>query len=406
MSRRFQRSFALLATAVVVSCGGQSVHHGLSANVLPSATASLAPRTVTHAPTQTVQDDRSPDVAGEAVPALDNAPLEPKSALGLQPGELLIEPPTISGVRVRPSGAVAASADDEALQVWNYGGCSDASHVSNKPGYHPGTRVIVDIKPRFSRRFAPSKLARELSNRLLAGLRNRGYWPFRTCFEDANREHASAGGKTNLRVVLNADGTVISSRLVRSTLKTRIGPLCIARVGRGLKIDRVLGRRVEADVVVSTWPGDLPLLPLPATLPPEVASGLQAVRSALADSKDLFFACFEAARHKDSRIWGRLALSFKVDLGGAVAVVREDGSHFANAETIACATRTLQTIALPVPAAKARFEIAFRLVKPTVLPESTSSDGAPLPKSESTEATGSVEKLEVNELEDKEPTSP
>jgi hypothetical protein len=279
---------------------------------------------------------------------------------------------------------VAAAVADEELQIWNYGGGSDPSHISNRQGYHPGTRVVVDATPRLGRRSRPSKAVTALSNRLVAGLRNRGYWVFRNCFENATRLRSDPGGKTFLRVTVAATGQVVASHLLRSTVREKAVGQCVAVAILSLRTDRPLGRAVEADVTVSTWPGDLPLLPLPADS--DKSTKLAEFDSAAAAQFDTFSACFASARTRDRGLWGRLALGFSLNSLGQPVEIRETQSHFGNAETTACVAKALAMLNLPPQPPGARFEVALRLDRPKedASTEQKDSPTAPAPPAATT----------------------
>ncbi len=53
---------------------------------------------------------------------------------------------TASSWRPRKSGRIQAAGEDEVLAQWNVGGTGDPAFVSNRSGYHPGARVIVDTR--------------------------------------------------------------------------------------------------------------------------------------------------------------------------------------------------------------------------------------------------------------------
>src|SRR5262245_25434903 len=97
-----------------------------------------------------------------------------------------IEMPYMNSARPRPQGDVDAAVHDENIARWNMGGTGDASFISNRSGYHPGTRVKVDTrvvfgslpkKAPFDRR--TGKFQSVLSEAsLLARAHKYGYWPF------------------------------------------------------------------------------------------------------------------------------------------------------------------------------------------------------------------------------------
>lgn len=277
--------------------------------------------------------------------------------------ELTLEAVVPEGTRQRPTGDVAGAVFDEALQTWNYGGRSDMSHISNRMGYHPGTRVVVDATPRVQRAKARSKSGMKVATLIVAGLRNRGYWPFRNCFENETRNVTDPGGKTFLRVSLNGRGAVVSVRVIRSTLKTKTVSRCIANAMRSLRTDRPLGIRVDADVVVAVYPGDLPLLGLPVE-PANPRAYFPELDQILSNHLASFVPCFSVARKADSKLWGRLLLTFSVDNDGKPSEVRERESHFGDSQARECVSFTLGSLRLPISERSERLQLGFRLNRP------------------------------------------
>lgn len=315
----------------------------------------------------------------EAVPASPGsselatapAPVAPSKVPSKPVVVLKLEPVTPVGARLRSEGAVAAAVEDEALQTWNYGGRGDPGHISNRVSYHPGTRVVVDASPRWSPRVLRTKGGRIVAQRLLAGLRNRGYWPFRNCFEDMTRLNPDKGGKTHLSVTMSASGKVLGARLLKSTVKNKAVGQCIVRAMGSMRTDRPLGKKLDADVAVSTWPGDLPLLPLPArtTLPKARTLAIDAV---LQEKLAGFEACFSEARRIDARLWGRLALAFVINRDGRAEAIEEVDPNFGSSAAVQCVASHLSSITLPAAVPAERLQIGFRLA-PTESPESKNS---------------------------------
>lgn len=264
-----------------------------------------------------------------------------------------LDPLETEGSRPRPTGAVAGSVYDEQLQTWNVGGRSDPNYGSSRDGYHPGTRVRVDATIR-----ARSRAGLTLANRIQAGFRNRGYWPFRACYEDGARERPNSGGKTWLRVSLRADGSVLGARVTRTDLSERRIAMCLAKAARHIRIPNV-GRRVDAELMVAVWPGDVPLLPLPDAAVPAPPDGFI---HTLVEAEPGVLACFRTARQHDPALWGRLALSFGVDDQGRAFDVREYQSQFGDPAAVACVATLLASLGFPQSSCDApRIVAAWRL---------------------------------------------
>lgn len=280
------------------------------------------------------------------------------------------------GERQRPTGAIAAAVADEELQTWNIGGRTDANHVSNRSGYHPGTRVRVDARPRLSAKFLRSRAGTALGQRVVATLRNRGYWPFRNCFEEFARVHPDRGGKTELQLSIDGGGSVRQARLLRTDVKQGSIAQCIAAAARRLRLEPSHFRRLDVDVTIALWPGDVPLLPLEARTNAnckDIEPDSQSVHSIETD----VVGCMQAAREKDPKLWGRLALAFTVDPGGHPADISEQYSTFGDADAVRCVVERLQTLAFaPRSPSCSRLIAAWRLQRPGPLNPPARDGGA------------------------------
>ncbi len=324
-----------------------------------------------------------PPIAGLAsVPAsLEESPSHGWNPTLTSRVELTTESVEYEGVRNRPTGAVVAAAADEELQIWNVGGRGDSNYVSNRRGYHPGTRVRVDAKLRLGAKFLRSKPGSAFAQRLLAGLRSQGYWPFRNCFEDIARTHRNPGGKTELRLTVDGSGFVSQSRLLKTDLKQRSIALCHAAEARRLRVEPSRLRRIDVDVTVAVWPGDVPLLSLPTAMVGNGREDLSLVTRSIRSIEPEILACMHAARQHDPRLWGRLSLSFVIDPAGHPSGLAESQSSFGAHEAIECVAERLQSLEFALPRLQgSRLTAAWRLHRPDELPPPL--DGAsprPLP---------------------------
>jgi hypothetical protein len=269
------------------------------------------------------------------------------------------------GSRTRPTGTIDAAVSDEALQTLNVGGRSDPEHVSNRRSYHPGTRVRVDAQPRLSPRFLRSRAGVAFAQGMLARLRERGYWPFRICFEDVAREHPNPGGKALLRLTIGSDGTVLHARLLKTELKQQAIALCHVAAARHLRLEPNRMRRFDVDVSVGVWPGDVPLLPPPK--PPMNVS--KADREALSqwvkNIESDVVRCMQIARDDDPMLWGRLALSFAIDERGHPSAPSEFLSQFGDQKAVECVAKRLEALEFPLPKQdNLRLTAAWRLHRP------------------------------------------
>lgn len=262
------------------------------------------------------------------------------------------------GYRECPSGAVARAVADEQLQIWNIGGRSDSAYISNRDGYHPGTRVRIDAYP--ARR---SRIAQARAPRIQAGLRNRGYWPMRNCYESTARDQADPGGKTWFRVSISARGTLSFARILKTELRHREIARCQAAALRDLKLEPT-GSRMDLDVAVSVWPGDVSLLQLPKALDRNGGVDLARLSGLVETLEGSVSECMQQARLRDPKLWGRLALSFVVKQGRP-SRVREEQSHFGDASAVECVVEQLRSLDVPdtIPD-ELRLVAAWRLPRP------------------------------------------
>jgi hypothetical protein len=302
---------------------------------------------------------------------------------GLALDAVTLEPLREEGERERPEGDVAGAVADEVFQTWNFGGRSDPGYIANRSAYHPGTRVVVDVVIRAPARSRLAKGGANAGTRVLAGLRNRGYWPFRNCYEQVARELSDPGGKTELVATFSASGKVAGARLLRSSVKNRSIAQCVGAELRGLRLDKPIGYRVDAFVTVSLWPGDLPLLPLPRQAKPEARRSTRYldVDHALSSLLPVFHECLVPARRLDPKLWGRLSVAFTVDNEGRASDFAESFSHFGDPRAKACVVSVLSGLSWPRPPSGARLVFALRLAKPNpTVPAATPKDGdAPVP---------------------------
>jgi|GEM_PF-616427 len=247
------------------------------------------------------------------------------------------------GGQPRPRGLVAASTFDAELARWNVGGSSAPDHPSNQPKYHPAPRVVVD-------------LARESGGRrdtftqgVLADARNSGYFPFRTCYEQALRQRPQLAGKTRLRLRLAATGRVTQARVIRSDLKHPDFNACLGRAARSLKFRRAPARARDYDFNIELWPGDAPL---PSRSDVASRFDLSAFERVIAARADELAACCAAATRADSRLWGRIALTLQLTEAGSVSAVNERESRFPDPRASACMRQVLSSVT-GLPAGKA-----------------------------------------------------
>lgn len=273
---------------------------------------------------------------------------------------VLLEQPHRPGQRPRVEGRIQAAGNDEKLAVWNLGGSADPTHISNKSGFHPGVRVVVDTKllsgslpkraPRGQRRSVFSQHA------LLAHARKWGYWNFRICLEEALRRQGSRKqqtdhGQTIIRVAINSSGKVRAARLVKSELDDKQAQQCL--------VDRTLDykpfspmprKRLQVELSIKLWPGDAPV-PLLEADDDERGPGdvdLDQVHAAVEKRLDRLKRCYFFGLERDEKLWGRLQVQLTLrEKGGSPTRIRETESQFPDRRVTRCVRRELRKLDLP-----------------------------------------------------------
>lgn len=221
--------------------------------------------------------------------------------------------------------------DDELFQ-WALGGSSDPTHPANQPGYHPATRVVVDVE-------LLSRAPQGTTRRLLAHARSHGYWPLRSCFEEAQRAAAKPERSARVRLTLNARGRVVGARSLDKTQDRGYASCVLTRL-RNLDFSPGFTRKLDVEVSVKQWPGHAPL-PLRA---PEASPRLpraEAAESSVRALQPALAECYAAGLARDARLWGRLALKLSLDTDGVVTDGVEVETRFPDPAVTTCARRAL-----------------------------------------------------------------
>ncbi|HYQ14524.1 MAG TPA: hypothetical protein VEQ58_02165, partial [Polyangiaceae bacterium] len=322
--------------------------------VVCSACSSSAPRPVSElrplvapaAPTPTPATVEPPPAA--LVEPSEPAPLpeaEPPAPLATQ---LLIEPPYSALGHARLATEMASLERDDELFRWALGGSSDPAHPSNQPGYHPATRVVVDVS-------LLSRAPKGSTKRLERIARSSGYWPLRGCFEDAQRLSAKTERAARVRLTLSANGKVLGSRLL-GTAPERDYARCVQARLQRLDFSPGFTRKLDVEISVKQWPGHAPVPPRAPDptpkLPRELGVALQSLTPALG-------ACYERGLRVDPRLWGRVALQVELDVDGAVKSAAPIETRFPDAEVAECARQALLGAHL-VKTTVDRFSVAIR----------------------------------------------
>ena len=265
---------------------------------------------------------------------------------------------------------IGSSIAGEELARWNIGGNSDANYLSSRSGFHPGTRVIVEI---------PSSGSAQIKNKqppmirqYLAALRNWGYWPYRVCFESwANNE--SRGGDTWIRVRATGRGRVTYAKMLKSTVEEAQISTCIVQATRSINLKRSFASGATFVMRIRVFPGDAPLAP--AAIRGENHGTLDVVvyRDAVAAVKESIEHCIHSGLIRDRRLWGRLVLRLQVDGSGRVLGASEYGSHFPDGAVVSCSTSAVLEGKFPEPIRPSSFVLAVKVG--SLPPLDTNSEG-------------------------------
>lgn len=294
-------------------------------------------------------ETRSRDPIGEAsvAPRSSATPAPLRSLL------ITIEPPYSAHGHAPLATEMASLARDDDLFHWALGGSSDPTHPANHPGYHPATRVLVDVE-------LLSRAARGSTQRALSITRSAGYWPLRACFETAQRSTPRTERRVRVRLSVGPGGKVLSARNLSESSEPDY-VRCIRERVRALDYRPGFGRRVDLVVSVKQWPGHAPTPPrAPALEPivrlsPEALGHLQSLQPALT-------ACYDRGLIDDSELWGRIALRLKLAEDGSVQVATPIETRFPNARVLECARQVLLRAHLG-PGETREFSFAVRLAQ-------------------------------------------
>lgn len=247
---------------------------------------------------------------------------------------------------------------DEELFQWALGGSSDPAHPANRPGYHPATRVVVDVQ-------LLSRAPKGSTARLQRVARSNGYWPLRACFENAQRLAAKSERSARVRLTLGAAGKVLGARSLGPTPERDYARCVLERV-RALDFTPGFTRKLDVEVSVKQWPGHAPV-------PPRAPDGTPAIRLS-ADAKATLEgltpslqACYEKGLAVDARLWGRIALRLELAGDGAIKQASLVETRFPNAEVSECARQALLGARLVSPGTS-ELTIALRLGQPPMPP--------------------------------------
>jgi hypothetical protein len=276
--------------------------------------------------------------------------MAPPASAASEPPAVTIEAPYSALGHARLATEMLTLARDDELLQWALGGSSDPAHPANRAGYHPGTRVVIDV----------SLLARApkgTTKQLLRVARSSGYWPMRSCFEQAQRVATKSERSARVRLTLGARGKVLGARSLGGSAERDYGR-CVLERAKALDFSPGTGKKLDIELSVKEWPGHAPVpprAPEQATAPRLSASDGAALEALLPE----LGSCYARGRTSDPNLWGRLAFRVAVGEAGAVTAAEQVETRFPNADVVECARSALLTLTL-TSAAKGELSVAFR----------------------------------------------
>ncbi|HET9955556.1 MAG TPA: hypothetical protein VFQ61_13675, partial [Polyangiaceae bacterium] len=201
---------------------------------------------------------------------------------------------------------------------------------------------------------------------VLAETRNYGYWPFRLCFEQGLRRAPKLQGRTLFRASLFPTGRMARPVLVHTQLTDRDAVRCLSEAVRHLIYRHRPRRRLDFELSIQLWPGDVPLPPL-GVPPSYTRAQAKTVREWLRGRVTGLRTCCAAAVQRDRLVWGRIALQLKLaaDASGErkITEVREL-SRFPDPRAPACLREQLELGKLLPQELPEQFEFAVRCGAP------------------------------------------
>jgi hypothetical protein len=200
-----------------------------------------------------------------------------------------------------------------------------------------------------------------------------GYWPFRACFEVAQRQSAKSERSARVRLTLGATGKVLGARSLGKASEPEYARCILARA-RSLDFTPGFTRKLDVELSIKEWPGHAPVPPRapsdmpPLRLSPEAVASFEQLSPALS-------ACYETALASDAKLWGRIAFKLELDTQGAIVRATPVETRFPSPEMSECARRAVLGARIP-SVAVSELTFAFRLGQgaPPVPP---SPEGAP-----------------------------
>ncbi|MBN1610042.1 MAG: hypothetical protein JW940_25675 [Polyangiaceae bacterium] len=260
-----------------------------------------------------------------------------------------LERPNVPNRRSRPEGDVQASMQDEELARWNIGGNGDPSYLSSRPRFHPGARVVVDARVlgAWARRGSVASVERLVQARA----RSKGYWPLRVCYEAALRRDPKLTVDHLVRLSATRAGRVRAVHAVRALQDAELQS-CLSDKVLGLELRELPARRIDAELRIRFWPGDVPLPAWdpgsdPSLDPPELSASLGRADRLWQAARSQLVACAEQGWRRDPKLWGRIAFWVEYGDSGTVAALHQFETHFPDPDVSACVQGVVGALVLP-----------------------------------------------------------
>lgn len=257
---------------------------------------------------------------------------------------------------------------DEELFQWALGGSSDPNHPSNRPGYHPATRVVIDVE-------LLSRAPKGSTRRLQAIARSTGYWGVRSCFEAAQRLASKPERTARVRLTLSASGRILGARSFE-TGSERAYARCVLERVRALDFSPGFTRKLDVELQLKQWPGHAPVPPRAPEKEPPLHVSSEA-RAALEGVSPALTACYASALQSDAKLWGRLALKLRLS-DGSVTEAEQVETQLPSAELVSCARQAMLGARVPGLAVN-ELTFAVRFGQPPVPAAPPSEGGTAVP---------------------------
>lgn len=325
-----------------------------------AAPATPAPLASAPAPAAAVgaPDAAPPPLLAAAPDPAETVAAPPPTPRDVVPEQVVLEPPYSALGHPSLATEMMTLERDEQLFQWALGGASDPGHPSNQRGFHPATRVVVDVE-------LLSRVPKGTTKRLLAVARSKGYWPLRACFETAERLAPRRERAARVRLTIGARGKVLGARSL-GPAPERDYARCVLERLRALDFSPGFTRKLDVDILVKQWPGHAPVPPRAPTSEPALAPSPRAL-AALEELTPALSECGARGRARDPQLWGRIALRLRLDEAGDVREAVPVETRFPDDAVVECARRAVSGARIP-DLRVSELTFAFRLSQPPAPP--------------------------------------